>query len=90
MQDNDIYWTGPKPKREGHPRSTILRFIDAYNKEHGYPPSVAEITEAASLRSTSSTAYQLGVLEARNLIARKPHAMRAVALTDKGKEEIAP
>lgn len=46
----------------------------------GYPPSIREIGDAAGLQSTSSVAYQLGVLEKKGFLRRDPNKPRAVDL----------
>ena len=50
----------------------ILQVIRDSVERRGYPPSVREIGQAAGLRSPSSVAHQLKVLERRGLLRRDP------------------
>lgn len=56
----------------------ILQVIRDSVERRGYPPSVREIGKAAGLKSPSSVAHQLKVLEKRGLIRRDPNRPRAV------------
>jgi repressor LexA len=56
----------------------ILQVIRDSVERRGYPPSVREIGEAAGLKSPSSVAHQLKVLEKRGLLRRGPNRPRAV------------
>ncbi len=56
----------------------ILQVIRDSVERRGYPPSVREIGQAAGLKSPSSVAHQLKVLEKRGLIRRDPNRPRAV------------
>jgi repressor LexA len=56
----------------------ILQVIRDSVARRGYPPSVREIGQAAGLKSPSSVAHQLKVLEKRGLLRRDPNRPRAV------------
>ena len=56
----------------------ILQVIRDSVERRGYPPSVREIGQAAGLKSPSSVAHQLKVLEKRGLLRRDPNRPRAV------------
>lgn len=56
----------------------IFNFIVAKIKEQGYPPSMREICEDASLASLSSATYQLNQLERMGLIRKVPGRSRAI------------
>ena len=56
----------------------ILQVIRDSVERRGYPPSVREIGDAAGLKSPSSVAHQLKVLEKRGLLRRDPNRPRAV------------
>ena len=67
-----------KPATERQQR--ILRAINEFAAEHGYPPSVREIGERVGLSSSSTIHAHLKALEKRGLISRdptKPRAMRS-------------
>jgi len=58
----------------------ILRAINEFTAERGYPPSVREIGERVGLSSSSTIHAHLKALEKRGLISRdptKPRAMRS-------------
>lgn len=46
----------------------ILRFIERFRDEHGYPPSLREIAAGVGLASSSSAFYHIGVLEELGLL----------------------
>jgi repressor LexA len=59
-------------------QNKILQVIRDSVERRGYPPSVREIGQAAGLKSPSSVAHQLKVLEKRGLLRRDPNRPRAV------------
>jgi repressor LexA len=56
----------------------ILQVIRQSVERRGYPPSVREIGEAVGLKSPSSVAHQLTVLQRRGLLRKDPNRPRAV------------
>lgn len=56
----------------------VLQVIRDSMRRRGYPPSVREIGEAVGLRSPSSVAHQLKMLERRGLLRKDPNRPRAV------------
>ena len=60
----------------------ILDFMKAKILEKGYPPSVREICEAVSLKSTSSVHAHLETLEKNGYIRRDPAKPRAIEIID--------
>ncbi|MEW8956945.1 transcriptional repressor LexA [Clostridium sp.] len=69
----------------------IYEFLKKYTEEKGYPPSVREICEAVSLKSTSTVHGHLKRLEKKGLIKRdpaKPRALEIVGLSSINKEII--
>ncbi len=64
---------------ERHDRqSQILRFIEEWVRERGYPPTVREIAAAVGLSSPSSVHNHLAALEAKGLIRRGALKRRAL------------
>ena len=59
-------------------RRQILDFIIAFQRDHGYPPSVREIGERVGLSSSSTVQSHLKSLEKRGLIHRDPTKPRAL------------
>jgi repressor LexA len=52
-------------------RRAILRFIRGFTREHGNPPTLREIGEAAGL-APSTVSYHLSILEADGYLSRGP------------------
>lgn len=61
----------------------ILRFMEQYVDQHGFPPTIREIGNAISIQSTSVVNYNLNKLSAAGYISREPQAARGLRLTDK-------
>ena len=59
---------------------TIYRFLEDYLDEHGYAPSVREITAGCGMKSTSHARSYLLKLEQQGRIIRTPHHARALRL----------
>lgn len=69
----------------------IYEFLKTYTENKGYPPSVREICEAVSLKSTSTVHGHLKRLEKKGLIKRdptKPRALEIVELNSSKREMI--
>lgn len=66
----------------GKKQQEILDFIKEEILMRGYPPSVREICEAVSLRSTSSVHAHLATLENAGYIRRDPTKPRAIEILD--------
>ena len=58
----------------------ILRLLDRYQVENGYPPSIREMAEYAKIPSTSVVNYYLNQLERAGYIERESHVSRGVRL----------
>lgn len=56
----------------------ILRYIDQFTAQTGYPPSVREIGAAVGLRSTASVSYHLTQLQAKGLLSYEAGKKRAI------------
>jgi repressor LexA len=59
----------------------ILDFLEAYTAEHGYPPSIREIGQAADISSTSVVDYNLRILERNGHIVRDREVSRGIRST---------
>lgn len=66
----------------GKKQKEILEFIKDEILSKGYPPSVREICDAVSLRSTSSVHAHLATLENAGYIRRDPTKPRAIEILD--------
>lgn len=60
----------------------IYEFLKTYTENKGYPPSVREICEAVSLKSTSTVHGHLKRLEKKGLIKRDPTKPRALEIVE--------
>ena len=63
-------------------QSQIYEFLKNYTENKGYPPSVREICEAVSLKSTSTVHGHLKRLEKKGLIKRDPTKPRALEIIE--------
>ncbi|MFM1918111.1 MAG: LexA repressor [Actinomycetota bacterium] len=74
---------GPADEHGLTPRQrAILDVITASIDERGYPPSVREIAHGVGLTSSSSVAYQIGILEKLGFLRRDPNRPRALVVAD--------
>ena len=62
----------------------ILEYLKQEILQRGFPPSVREICEAVSLRSTSSVRAHLETLERKGYIKRDATKPRAIEICDEG------
>jgi repressor LexA len=60
----------------------IYEFLKYYTELKGYPPSVREICEAVSLKSTSTVHGHLKRLEKKGLVRRDPTKPRALEIVE--------
>lgn len=56
----------------------VLNYINAYNAENGYSPTVREICAELHIKSTASAYYYLEKLTNEGLLSRSPNKNRAV------------
>lgn len=64
----------------GERHKKILRFLEKFQIENGYPPSIREIGENTSISSTSVVNYYLNQLEEMNYIERESNVSRGIRL----------
>jgi repressor LexA len=69
-----------KSKGLGERHQRILEFLQVYQHENKYPPSIREIGEKTGISSTSVVNYYLDQLEKRGLIERDRKISRGVRL----------
>jgi len=58
----------------------ILKFIERFQAENGFPPSIREIGENTSISSTSVVNYYLNQLEEMQYIERESNVSRGIRL----------
>ena len=56
----------------------LLRFIERYRAEHGYPPTLHEMAKASGWASVTSVVVHLNKLQELGYITRQPHRARSV------------
>src|SRR5437762_13852435 len=61
-------------------QKNILKYIEAYVDERGYPPSIREIGDRVGISSTSVVDYNLRVLERDGYIRRDREVSRGLEL----------
>lgn len=71
-----------KSKGLGERHQRILDFLQEYQKENKYPPSIREIGEKTGISSTSVVNYYLDQLEKQGLIERDRKISRGVRLAN--------
>lgn len=59
----------------------ILRYIEKYVADHGYPPTIRQIGEATGINSTSVVNYNLNKLVSAGYLSRSSHVSRGLRLT---------
>jgi repressor LexA len=58
----------------------IIRYIDRFLSECGYPPSIRDIQKGCGISSTSVVDYNLNILESRGQISRHADVSRGIKL----------
>ena len=61
----------------------IIRFIDRFLGEKGYPPSIRDIQGGCNISSTSVVDYNLNILESRGYISRHADVSRGIKLLNR-------
>lgn len=69
-------------KNFGKTEQAVYEFIKKYIEQNSFPPSVREIGEALSLKSTATVHFHLKSLQERGLIAITPNRQRAITLVN--------
>jgi len=64
----------------GERHKKILQFLEKFQEENGYPPSIREIGENTNISSTSVVNYYLNQLEEMNYIERESNVSRGIRL----------
>src|SRR5258708_14074294 len=63
----------------------IMKFINRFADENGYPPTIREIGTAVNIRSTSVVNYNLNKLVKEGLISRSKDVSRGIRVVDEKK-----
>jgi len=67
----------------------IIEFVALFREEHGFPPTIREITRGAEISSTSMVSYHLTLLVEKGFLTKDPNSARTIVLTPEGKDFIA-
>ena len=67
-------------KKLSERQNNIVKYIEAYVDERGYPPSIREIGDQVGISSTSVVDYNLKVLEREGRIRRDREVSRGLEL----------
>lgn len=59
----------------------MLRYIEKYVADHGFPPTIRQIGEATGINSTSVVNYNLNKLVQAGYLSRSSHVSRGLRLT---------
>ena len=58
----------------------IMNYIEAYQEEHGFSPTIREIGEALGVKSSSLVDYYVRILMDKGYIERKPNSARSFTI----------
>lgn len=61
-------------------RSRMVGFIRAFQRDHGYSPTVREVGSAVGLHSTGAIMHHLAQLEAGGVITHEPSKSRTIRI----------
>jgi repressor LexA len=70
-------------KKLSDKQRSIIKFIDRFLKDRGYPPSIRDIQNACRISSTSVVDYNLNILANRGYISRHADVSRGIRLLNK-------
>jgi len=70
-------------KKLSDKQKRIIKFIDRFVGDRGYPPSIRDIQTGCSISSTSVVDYNLNILEGRGYIKRHADISRGIQLLNK-------
>ncbi|MGD0780170.1 MAG: transcriptional repressor LexA [Dehalococcoidales bacterium] len=74
---------GENVKKLSDKQRRIIRYIDRFLSEKGYPPSIRDIQRGCDISSTSVVDYNLNILESRGYIDRHADVSRGIRLLTK-------
>lgn len=70
-------------KKLSEKQRKIIKYIDRFLSEKGYPPSIRDIQHGCDISSTSVVDYNLNILESRGFIDRHQDVSRGIKLLTK-------
>ncbi|MBC8160793.1 MAG: transcriptional repressor LexA [Roseiflexaceae bacterium] len=66
----------------------IMRYIQSFVDENGYPPAIRQIQDELEISSTSVVAYNLKALETKGLLSRKGKVSRGIKIPSLVSEKV--
>lgn len=70
-------------KKLSDKQSRILRFLNGFITENGYPPAIRDIQAGCGISSTSVVDYNLNILEKEGYIHRQAEVSRGITMVNK-------
>jgi len=74
---------GEDVKKLSDKQRRIVKYIDTFLSQKGYPPTIRDIQKGCSISSTSVVDYNLNILESRGVISRNAEISRGIRLLNK-------
>ncbi len=71
-------------KKLSDKQKRIIKYIDRFLSDKGYPPSIRDIQTGCGISSTSVVDYNLNILENKGHIRRHAEVSRGITLINKG------
>jgi repressor LexA len=70
-------------KKLSDKQNRILRFLNRFITENGYPPAIRDIQSGCGISSTSVVDYNLNILEKEGYIRRQSEVSRGITMTNR-------
>lgn len=76
--------------KKDQPATKLIKFIQSYKDENGFPPTMREMKRALNFKSISTVSYHLDKLQEQGLIKKQPNRNRALEIvgTTNGKNNV--
>lgn len=71
-------------KKLSDKQNRILRFLNRFITENGYPPAIRDIQSGCGISSTSVVDYNLNILEKEGYIRRQSEVSRGITMINRG------
>lgn len=67
-------------------KAAVIRFVDAFGRERGYQPTLAEIAHGVGLGNRVSVYWHVSSLAEDGYLTRGRHMARSVCIGERGRE----
>jgi repressor LexA len=71
-------------KKLSDKQNRIMRFLNKFITENGYPPAIRDIQSGCGISSTSVVDYNLNILEKEGYIRRQSEVSRGITMINRG------